>query len=311
MNSKGNKIVLAFLSILCIVMIAVTTLKDDWLSPLRTTVGYILMPVESGVNRVGKALYNHIQNREKLNSALEDNKALQEQISNLVTENTRLQEDSLELARLRKLYALNQEYGQYHMTGARIIAKDSGNWFKVFRIDKGSADGIRVDMNVIADGGLVGIVTDVGANYATVRSVIDDISRVSAMAMQSGDTCIVSGDLQMYREGKLKIDDINANADIKDGDKIVTGSISSKYVPGILIGYAKDIQVDSSRQTKSGSLIPVVDFGTIQEVLVITDLKSEIRESGSASAESSSPAAETSSSAPAQESTAPGDANKP
>ena len=78
----------------------------------------------------------------------------------------------------------------------RIIAKDSSSWFSVFRIDKGSEDGIQENMNVIAGGGLVGIVTDVGTNYATVRSIIDDSSQVSAMAQQSGDTCIVSGDLQ-------------------------------------------------------------------------------------------------------------------
>lgn len=60
---------------------------------------------------------------------------------------------------------------QYETIGARVIAKDSGDWFQVFRINKGSEDGVEVDSNVIAGGGLVGIVTDVGANYATVRSL--------------------------------------------------------------------------------------------------------------------------------------------
>ena len=219
-------------------MIGVTTVRDEWLSPLRTAVGYFLMPVQSGVNRVGKSLYNNLRDREKLQSALDDNRRLQEQIDELVMENTRLQADSFELTRLRRLYELDQNYGQYHMVGARVIAKDTGGWFHIFRIDKGSADGIRPDMNVLAGGGLIGIVTDVGANYATVRSIIDDVSRVSAMAMQSGDTCIVSGDLKLYSEGLLRISDITDTADIKDGDKIVTSTVSAKFLPGILIGYA-------------------------------------------------------------------------
>ena len=128
-------------------------------------------------------------------------------------------------------------------------------------------------MNVIADGGLVGIVSDVGTNYATVRSIIDDVSRVSAMAMQSGNNCIVAGDLRLYEEGRLKLGDIDVNADIKDGDKIVTSNISTKFLPGILIGYAKDINVDNSRLTKSGYLIPVASFDTLQEVLIITKQK--------------------------------------
>ena len=278
MKLSNNRLILAVLSVLCIIMIGVTTVRDEWLSPLRTAVGYFLMPVQSGVNRVGKSLYNNLRDREKLQSALDDNRRLQEQIDELVMENTRLQADSFELTRLRRLYELDQNYGQYHMVGARVIAKDTGGWFHIFRIDKGSADGIRPDMNVLAGGGLIGIVTDVGANYATVRSIIDDVSRVSAMAMQSGDTCIVSGDLQLYSEGLLRISDITDTADIKDGDKIVTSTVSAKFLPGILIGYAKDLRTDASRLTRSGTLVPAADFGTLQEVLVVTELKSEFRE---------------------------------
>ena len=155
----------------------------------------------------------------------------------------------------------------------RVVAKDSVGWFKVFRIDKGSKDGIAIDMNVMANGGLVGIVTDVGTNYATVRAIIDDVSRVSAMAMQSNANCIVAGDLQVNADNKLRITDIDINANVRDGDKIVTSNISTKYLPGILIGYASDITEDSSRLTKSGYLIPVARFDNLQEVLVITDLK--------------------------------------
>ena len=185
MKVSNNRLILIILSILCFVMIGVTTLRDEWLSPLRTAVGYLLMPVQSGVNRVGRSLYNSIRDHEELKSALQDKRELQEQVDQLIMENTRLQADRFELDRLRRLYELNREYGQYRMTGARVIAKDTGGWFHIFRIDKGAADGIRVDMNVLAGGGLVGIVTDVGANYATIRSIIDDVSRVSAMEIKS------------------------------------------------------------------------------------------------------------------------------
>ena len=134
---------------------------------------------------------------------------------------------------------------------------------------------------MVGDGGLIGIVTDVGDNYATVRSIIDDVSRVSAMAIQSNDTCIVSGSLQLYASGKLKLSDITDTADIKDGDAIVTSTVSSKFLPGILIGYVGDLKTDPDRLTRSGTLVPVADFETIQDVLVVLDLKSEMREDGS------------------------------
>ena len=198
------------LSVLCIIMIGVTTVRDEWLSPLRTAVGYFLMPVQSGVNRVGKSLYNNLRDREKLQSALDDNRRLQEQIDELVMENTRLQADSFELTRLRRLYELDQNYGQYHMVGARVIAKDTGGWFHIFRIDKGSADGIRPDMNVLAGGGLIGIVTETGGHWATVRAIIDDTSAISAMASITSETCIVEGSLTSMNNGKIRFQDKEA-----------------------------------------------------------------------------------------------------
>ena len=281
MKISNNRLVLIVLSVSCVGMIGLTTIKNEQLRPLRTAVGYLLMPVQTGVNRVGSAVYTNFKNQERMRTALSDNEALRKQVASLTMENTRLQSDSYELRRLRALYELNQTYGQYRMTGARVIAKDTGNWFHVFRIDKGARDGIKPDMNVVGDGGLIGIVTDVGDNYATVRSIIDDVSRVSAMAIQSNDTCIVSGSLQLYASGKLKLSDITDTADIKDGDAIVTSTVSSKFLPGILIGYVGDLKTDPDRLTRSGTLVPVADFETIQDVLVVLDLKSEMREDGS------------------------------
>ena len=276
MESKRSKYILICLTILCILLIGVTSINSSVLAPLRTGIGYVLIPVQSGVNRVGLAIYNSLSDYSSLKGALEENKQLKEQIASLVEDNNRLQAESFELSRLRKLYQVDEEYMQYSKVGARVIAKDSGDWFQVFRVDKGSADGIKEDMNVIAGGGLVGIVTDVGPNYATVRSIIDDSSRVGAMALQSGANCIVAGDLKLYQEGRLRITDIPKEGDLKEGDKIITSNISSVFLPGILIGYAADITVDSNQLTKSGYLIPVAEFDTLQEVLIITDLKSDL-----------------------------------
>ena len=271
---KNTRYFLIGLSIFCICMIGITSLKGSLLNPLRNAVGYVLVPIQSGVNAVGGSIYKEASNVRLLKDALDENDRLQSRVDELIEENTRLRAEQMELERLRALYELDTQYMQYNKVGARIIAKNTGSWFSVFRIDKGAEDGIKEDMNVIAGGGLVGIITDVGANYATVRSIIDDSSEVSAMAQQSGDTCIVSGDLQLYNEGRLNIGYMEKEDDIKDGDMIVTSNISGKFLPGILIGYATDITIDySDNLTKSGYVIPVAQFDRLQEVLVITDLK--------------------------------------
>lgn len=271
---KNTKYFLAGLTVLCICMIGITTVNGTILNPLRDAVGYVLVPLQTGINAVGGSIYSEASKIKELSTALEDKEKLQARVDELTEENTRLRAEQEELSRLRKLYELDEQYMQYQKVGARIIAKDTGEWFHVFRINKGSDDGIREGMNVIAGGGLVGIVTDVGANYATVRSIIDDSSQVSAMAQQSGDTCIVSGDLRLFKEGRLRLSYMEKDDDVKDGDMIVTSNISGKFLPGILIGYATDITVDyHDNLTKSGYLIPAARFDRLQEVLVITDLK--------------------------------------
>ncbi len=268
-----NRIVLAVLSIVCIILIGVTSLNDSILMPLRQGVGILLLPIQAGVNTAGRAVYGNIEEHQRLQTALDDNMKLEAKVYTLTEENTRLMAQADELKRLRELYQLDQYYGDYAKIGARVVAKESTNWFNVFTIDKGSDDGIAVDMNVMADGGLVGIVTDVGPNYANVRSIIDDISRVSAMSLRSGVLCRVDGDLELYNEGRLRLKDIKIDGDVQEGDMIVTSNVSTKFLPNILIGYAREITDDSSRLTKSGYVVPVASFDTLFEVLVITNLK--------------------------------------
>ena len=270
---KNSKYILAGLSFFCIVLIAVTSINSSILTPLRTGVGYVLIPFQSGVNAIGTSLYNHIRDFSTMQEAQAENEELKGRVAELTEENNRLQAEQYELERLRELYALDQDYMQYEKVAARVIAKDSGNWFQIFRINKGANDGIKENMNVIAGGGLVGIVTDVGANYATVRSIIDDASRVSCMSMRSGDNCIVSGDLTLFQEGLLGLDHVKKEADIQEGDKIVTSNISDVFLPGILVGYATELTTDSNNVTKSGQIVPVSEFDNLQEVLVITQLK--------------------------------------
>lgn len=275
MEQKKNQYIFILLTVLCIMMIVLSSVKDGFMNPLRNAVGTVLVPIQSGVNYVGYKLYSRWEKHKTLLEAEAENEKLTAKIDLLTEENNILKQNDEELKRLRDLYSLDQQYLQYDKVAARVIAKDSENWFQVFRIDKGSKDGIMVDQNVMAKGGLVGIVTDVGLNYATVRSIIDDESRVSCMGIQSSDTCIVAGDLQLFEEGRLRITNMKKEAVIQDGDRIVTSNISSKFLPGILVGYAIDIEEDEKRLMKNGYLIPAADFTDLREVLVLKERKDD------------------------------------
>ncbi|MBQ9420621.1 MAG: rod shape-determining protein MreC [Lachnospiraceae bacterium] len=275
MKNRLSKNILIVITILCGFLMVVSYVQSSVLEPVRYYAGYFLTPIQSGINRFGTTVSNRIREQRHLHEVYAENERLQGRLEVLTEENNRLRSDMLELERLRALYELDQDYMQYPKVAARVIARDSQKWFRVFRIDKGLADGITRDMNVLCGGGLVGIVTEVGANYATVRSIIDDESNVYAMSQYSSDTCLVQGNITAYEDGTLNITNIDKNAVFNDGDAVITSPLSTKFLPGILIGYASDISINSQHLTKSGKLIPVADFDNIQEVLVITQVKTE------------------------------------
>jgi rod shape-determining protein MreC len=215
----------------------------------------------------------------ELKVVLEENQNLKDQIAELTVQNTQLQQDRYELNNLRELYKLDEQYSGYEKVGARVIARDSGNWFYSFTIDKGTNDGLTIDMNVIAEGGLVGRIIDIGPNWAKVNSIINDNSNVSGMVLASSDVLMVTGSLELMETGVISFSQLNdSKNNVAIGDKVVTSNISDKYLPSILIGYITSIDRDSNNITKSGTITPAVDFEHLEEVLVILETKQQIED---------------------------------
>lgn len=272
--SLPSKYLLLLVTILCVAMIFITFTTDLATGPLKTVSGYIFVPVQNGINYVGRSIGDKADQLQNLQALMEENKRLQAQVDELTIENSTLQQDKYELARLRELYQLDEKYPSYNKVAARITGKDPGNWFSTFVIDKGANDGFQIDNNVIAGSGLVGIIIDVGPNWSKVRSIIDDSSNVSAMVLNTSDRCIVTGDLKLMSQGVIQFSQLNdKNNSVSVGDKVVTSNISDKYLQGILIGYISEKNTDANNITSSGYITPVVDFEHLEEVLVITDLK--------------------------------------
>ncbi len=270
-----SKYLLTILSIVCIMLLFFSYSTGFSGGPVETIANYIFVPVQKGIDYIGSSLSISAEDSKSKKELLAENEELQAEISDLNDQISNMQLKLTELKKLQDLYDLDQTYYDYETTGARVIAKDSSNWYNTFTIDKGTKDGIAVNMNVIASGGLVGIITSVGDSYAVVRSVIDDDSNVSAMISSTEDNCIVSGSLDlMSSESTIRFSDLDDDDNqVAIGDIITTSNISDKYLPGLLIGYVASITEDENNLTKSGTLTPVVDYKHISDVLVILQLK--------------------------------------
>ena len=263
------KILISLLTLLCVVCLILSAIVPSFSKPFKFATGIMVVPLQEGVNRIGTWFTDKEELMKSVKKLKSENKKLNEKVDELTEENSLLAQNK---------YNLDNEYSKYKKVAASVIGKDTGNYFNIFTIDKGSSDGIQEGMNVISGGGLVGIVSDVGRNYAKVRAIIDDESGVSASFANTSDSAIVSGDLKKIDEGLINITGIDINAEVSAGDMVVTSQISDKFLPGILIGYVKSVSKDSTGLTKSGTLIPVVDFKHINEVLVIKQLKESLKD---------------------------------
>lgn len=271
----SSKYLLMILSGVCVVAIFASLVLNISGGPLNSIAGYVFVPMQEGINNAGSWLSSKANDFKTLGEVLAENKELKSQIDDLTTQLNKTKLEQYDLDNYRQLLDLNDQYADFDKIAAHVIAMDGTNWFSTFTIDKGSKQGIAKGMNVLAGSGLVGIVTDVGPNYAKVRSIIDDSSNVSAMVLTTKDNFNVSGSLMSMNKDKvLPFTELrDENNKVKQGDPVVTSYVSDQYQQGLLIGYIYSIEDNPNNLTKSGYITPVVDFQHLQEVLVITEIK--------------------------------------
>ncbi len=266
---------LLLLTGVCVLAILISFTLNISGGPLNTVAGYLFIPMQNGINVSGDWISTKANDFKTLKEVLKENEELQKQLDEVTTELNKNKLEQYELDNYRQLLELDEKYPSYEKVAASVIAKDSSNWFSTFTINKGRKDGIRKGMNVIAGSGLVGIVVDVGSNYAKVRSIINDTSNVSAMVSSTGDNFTITGNLEkMNTDKEITFNQLRDRKDkVKVGDPVVTSYVSDMYQQGILIGYIATIENNSNNLTKSGTITPVVDFEHLENVLVILQIK--------------------------------------
>ena len=271
---KANpKVLFGILAAVCVIMIIVSAIYEPFSRPFKAAAGAVVVPAQKGINIVGTWISEKIDVFNTIENVTAENRTLKETIEELRASNNELLQKNSEINRLNELLGLKDEYADYDTVAVKIISKDASKWYSTFTVNKGSEDGIKQNMNVVASGGLVGVVSEVGPNYSTVRTLINDDSNISACFEYSTDLCVVSGNLTSMDDNVVDFANASVNAEIEVGSAVVTSSVSSIYLPGLLIGYVADFSKDGNELTQSGHITPVVDFDNLSEVLIITQLK--------------------------------------
>ncbi len=270
------KYILIFLSVICIALTIVSAFFPDVLKPVKEYTGELITPMQQGVNDIGKWVEKKIEVFGDVEELRAENTKLKGQVTNLQNEVGKQEAELAELQTLRDLYDLDELYPDYEKTAARVFSVNTSGWFNEFYIDKGLNDGIYEGCNVLCDEGLLGIVVESYDDYARVRAIIDDRANVTGEIGGAGYLCTVEGSLQTMENGYLLATDIDKNAVISEGDKVITSNVSDRYLYGLTIGYVTSIEQDSNNLTQTAKITPTVNFTDIKDVLVILDRKQEV-----------------------------------
>lgn len=237
-----------------------------------SAIGFIITPLQEITSEVGDWVGGKVSSVKNKKDLEKENLKLQAEIEQLKTENKRLSRYDEENKKLSELLKIAQKFPKYDVCGAEIIAKDPGNWYDIFVINKGKKDGLAANMVITGPGGLVGKIMECGHGYAKVQSILDSRSSVSAMSLRTGDLGVIKGEYSLMDSGLCRMEYIDAEAEVMKGDEIVTSHLSTIYPPGISIGKVKEIKTDPNGLTKYAIIEPFIDFKHLDTILVISEL---------------------------------------
>ena len=266
-----KQIMLATIAIL-IVVIFITYGRKTKATFVESALGFVITPVQELTTNVGNWFGSKIDWVRNKDNLATENEQLKEQIALLEAENKRLRKYGTENQRLSELLKISQKYADYHTTGTQIIAKDPGNWYDIFLIDKGKQDHLEANMVLTASNGLVGKIIETGETYSKAQSILDSRSSVPAMSLRTEDLGVVKGEYSLMNSGLCRMEYIDSEAEIMEGDEIVTSHLSDVYPPGIAIGRVKEIRTEANGLTKYAIIEPYVDFKHLDTLLVIGDI---------------------------------------
>ena len=264
------KAVLALAVVLAVALALLGSLGQGATFPERVAQA-IMTPLRSGVNglvRQAEKLYSYIFRYEALEA---ENEALKEELAELrrsVRATDALQREN---KRLSDLAGLKQEREDFKLVSAYIITWDSNDWSSSFTINKGSSSGIAVDMVVItAQAEVVGLVTEVGSNWATVTTVLDSSLEISATIASSGYNGMVKGGYASGLDGYLRMNYLPSSATIRNNDQVVTTG-STVYPRDLILGYVIDAGFDATGVAKYALLEPAASISSLEQVFVLTN----------------------------------------
>lgn len=274
--------------IICLVVAIVLTLVPTMIAAfggtdlLRSVMGTVAKPFTMCGSGIANAFNGFVDVFTQYDELKAENEELRAQIAELEQKEYNeelLREQNNWLKDYINLHELNPEL---KFTDASVISREAGNYSTVLTLNKGSVNGVRKNMAVLTDDGLIGHVSELGLDWCRVSTVVEPSSKIGVYTDREGQLGILVGDAELRGDGLCKMTYISGEGNLGIGDKVYTaGGADSIYPTGLLIGSVSSVDIDSVTGEMVALITPSVDFVKLDSVrnvmIVINRSESEVK----------------------------------
>ncbi len=273
----GSRMIVAGVTIILIIVIGLTANGRNKITAVENVIGKIITPIQKFFYNAGEVVVGTFKSVEDIGNLEEENKRLEEENARLIEMN-RQYEDIIMREDFLKNEADLIKNTKYTFVASQIIGKDSDNWFDRVIIDKGAKDGIKkddavvqaveIDEDIVIEG-IIGRVVEVGDDWSKVISIIDGGSRLSFKVIRTQDGGIIRGSL----EGEISGYFFDSEADVVNGDKLLTSGLGGVFIEGLYIGTIENVEKKADELIRRVKIKPAIDFNNVYKVYIITGIK--------------------------------------
>ena len=269
---KNNGLWVLFAAAVIAVTLALMSVLSNTSSPLVNLANTIASPFRSAYTAVAEWFNDKQKYYRDYTDLEEENRRLRQQIAQMEADVRQGQLDSEENARLRDLLGLQEERPDLteDIVLATITEHAVTNWTASLTVSRGTNDGLEVgDCVMDENGNLVGTVSAVGTNWATILTLVDTDTSIGAQVFRTGELGVAQGNFALMGQDRLRLDYLPAECELLGGDLVVTSGLGGFYPAGLVIGSVEEVQLDDSGAASYAVLVPAVDFDALQQVVIL------------------------------------------
>ena len=274
-NLFSSKIVIIL--IIAVILALLLTISGSIMNrnPLDLAVQGVLTPFRAAATALTTTAEKYYGYMFRYEALAAENEVLKKQIAEMEDTARQAESVSRENQRLRKGMNLLETHEDYKLVDAYIIGWNSSDWQNTLTINRGTNSGIQKNMCAVTENGeVVGLVTDVGINYAEVTTILDSTLEISGTIASSGYNGMVRGGYIDGHQTLLQMNYLPSAAIIRNKEQVVTSG-STVYPRGLIMGNVVDAGFEETGIAKYALLDPAAEINSLEQVFIITEYTTE------------------------------------